>query len=195
MKFYDISQELLSCNLFPGQQPPQHSYLEKLEHGDLCNISFVASNVHVGTHMDAPFHFEQDGADIANVSLEKVMGPAKVVCFTSDITDMDIKQATADGSVRLLFAGEGKLTLAAAQELVGCGVCLVGVTHQAVGLPEDIVQTHHVLLQNRIAIVEGLRLDHVPLGTYFLCAQPIAIAGGDGAPVRAVLINAQETFS
>ena len=49
---------------------------------------------------------------------------------------------------------------------------------------------HRILLGAGVLIVEGLELSHVSPGEYQLVCLPLRIAGGDGAPARAVLITA-----
>jgi len=47
---------------------------------------------------------------------------------------------------------------------------------------------HMILLGAEIVALEGLNLQEVPDGTYFLNAAPLNLAGADGAPCRAILI-------
>ena len=48
---------------------------------------------------------------------------------------------------------------------------------------------HKILLEKEVVLLEGLRLNNIKDGVYFLCAQPVNVAGSDGAPCRAVLIK------
>lgn len=68
------------------------------------------------------------------------------------------------------------------------GVFLLGVDIPSVD-PADSKQlnTHHALYKHDINILENIMLDHVPAGEYELISLPLAIHGGDGSPVRAVL--------
>ena len=45
----------------------------------------------------------------------------------------------------------------------------------------------HLAVPRDMRILEGLVLDHVPPGDYELIALPLALAGLDASPVRAVL--------
>jgi arylformamidase len=56
------------------------------------------------------------------------------------------------------------------------------------GVPEDAYPVHRILLGAGVVIVEGLDLSGAPAGSYELVCLPLRIAGGDGAPARAVLI-------
>jgi arylformamidase len=48
---------------------------------------------------------------------------------------------------------------------------------------------HLALLQREIVLLEGLRLSAVEDGVYFLSAMPLSLAGADGAPCRAILVD------
>ena len=61
---YDISQEVFSCAVYPGDPAPQRSQLQSIESGDICNLSAISMCAHNGTHADAPFHFYADGKTI-----------------------------------------------------------------------------------------------------------------------------------
>ena len=62
---------------------------------------------------------------------------------------------------------------------------------QLAALPKTLLppslDAHHALLEGGVAILENLDLSKVPAGDYELIALPLKIAGGDAAPVRAVL--------
>ena len=49
-----------------------------------------------------------------------------------------------------------------------------------------------VALGAGILILEGLDLTGVPAGRYTLCAFPLNLPGGNGSPVRAVLLKEGE---
>ena len=77
----------------------------------------------------------------------------------------------------------------AGDELAMLGVRLVGTDAQSVGCPGNQARPHRALLQENIAVLEGLCLEAAPPGDYFLIAPPVKIVGRDGAPVRAVLAS------
>jgi len=71
---------------------------------------------------------------------------------------------------------------------VECRVQTVGVDYLSVGgFESGGPETHRILLEAGIWIIEGLRLEHVQPGEYELVCLPLKIIGGDGAPARAVL--------
>jgi len=60
MAIYDISQEVFSCRVFPGDPAPEKRVLSSMEKGDLYNLTAFNMCAHNGTHVDAPFHFIKD---------------------------------------------------------------------------------------------------------------------------------------
>ena len=56
----DISQEVLSCGVYPGDPRPELVPVLRMESGSLYNLSKLSMCVHNGTHVDAPFHFLAD---------------------------------------------------------------------------------------------------------------------------------------
>jgi arylformamidase len=61
-----------------------------------------------------------------------------------------------------------------------------GLTVGSLSAPKEV---HCILLRAEVVIIEGLRMKQVQPGTYFLMAQPLKMAGLDGSPVRAVLLE------
>ena len=70
MKIYDISQEVFSCKVFPGDPAPKKETLLKIAQGDKCNLTAFSMCAHNGTHVDAPYHFCLEGSTISEVPLE-----------------------------------------------------------------------------------------------------------------------------
>ena len=78
MKIYDITQELFSCVVYPGDPAPKKEMLFSMEHGDLYNLTAFSMCAHNGTHIDAPRHFLADGTSVEGVALSKTVGFAYV---------------------------------------------------------------------------------------------------------------------
>ena len=57
MKVYDISQEVFSCVVWPGDPAPIKQTLNSMDRGDLYNLTAFFMCAHNGTHIDAPSHF------------------------------------------------------------------------------------------------------------------------------------------
>ena len=79
MNIYDISQEVFNCEVFPGDIAPEKEENLRIERGDLYNLTSFRMCAHNGTHIDAPFHFYQDGKTVEELSLEKLIGFCYVV--------------------------------------------------------------------------------------------------------------------
>jgi arylformamidase len=65
----------------------------------------------------------------------------------------------------------------------------VGIDYLGIERNQPNHETHTVLMSNEITIIEGLRLDHVPEGQFFLWCVPLAVIGLEAAPARALLIQ------
>ena len=193
MKIYDISQEVFSCKVFPGDPAPERDVLCSMEDGEFYNLTAFYMCAHNGTHVDAPFHFVRDGKTIDEVGLEPFVGSAYVAEHEGVVTAEDAKfmlqKAEGDAAKRLLIKGDAEVSLEAAEVFAKAGLLLVGNGSQTVG-PEDApMAVHLVLLKAGVALLEGIRLEQVPEGTYLLNAAPLNLGGADGAPCRAVLIK------
>jgi len=210
MTIYDISLSI-SPNLptWPGDPGLQLEQYESMDKGALYNATKMSSSVHLGTHVDAPRHFLGDGSTVEHLPLEILTGPCYVAQLPDGIdaiTSEVLKRTEISSEMkRVLFCtsnshywarGESKfqtdfvaITEDGAEWLVQRGVQLVGVDYLSVAPYEESIPTHKVLLQAGVVIVEGLNLSNVMRGFYDLYCLPLKIAGSDGAPARAILIQ------
>ena len=191
MKIYDISQEVFSCAVYPGDPEPQKHTLSATEDGSLYNLTAFYMCAHNGTHIDAPFHFLSKGRTVDQMDLSVFVGDCYVARHTGDVTAGDAQAILkrAAGAGRILIAGKATVTAEAADVFAASGILLIGNESQTVG-PEDApMQVHLILLGKGIALLEGVVLKDVPEGRYFLSAAPLNLAGSDGAPCRAILVE------
>lgn len=191
MKLYDISQEVFSCQVYPGDPKPEKQTLSATEKGDLYNLTAFSMCAHNGTHIDAPFHFLHQGKTVEQMSLHTFVGDCYVARHEGELTGADAAAILqkAEGLPRILIAGPAVVTPEAAEIFANSGICLLGNESQTVG-PEDApMQVHKTLLEKDIALLEGVVLTAVPEGRYFLSAAPLCLAGADGAPCRAYLLQ------
>ncbi len=193
---YDITQPLFECEVFPGDNPPERHVLQKISDGDICNLTGLSMCAHNGTHVDAPFHFINEGKSIDKVSLEKFIGKAYVEEHNGDVSANDAEnilkraeQCCRGSEKKILIKGKATVTLEAAEVFANAGVDLVGNESQTVGPLDAPMAVHLVLLKAEVVLLEGIRLSHVPDGAYFLNCAPLNLSGADGAPCRAVLIK------
>ncbi len=191
MKLYDISQEVFGCEVYPGDEAPSRREDMRMSRGSLYNLTSFSMCAHNGTHIDAPFHFLEDGDTVEQIPLEKIVGDCYVSEQNEDIDEETARRILADakGIPRILMKGRGVVTLAAARVFAQAGIALIGVEGQSVGPEGAPVEVHKVLLSAKVVLLEGIRLGGVAEGVYFLNAAPISLAGSDGAPCRAILIE------
>lgn len=193
-KIIDISQEVFSCKVFPGDPAPQNTQLLSVTKGDVCNLTQLSMCAHNGTHADAPFHFLNDGKTIDQLGLVPFVGDCFVARHDGNVTAADAagimeKAKSAGSAERILIAGNATVTAEAARFFAEAGIKLLGNESQTVG-PEDAPkEVHLILLGAEVVLLEGIVLDDVDEGRYFLSAAPLNLGGCDGAPCRAYLIK------
>lgn len=196
MKLYDISQEVFGCVVFPGDPSPEKEVMMRTSDGDICNLSSFHMCAHNGTHVDAPFHFIEDGKTIDQIDLDRFIGYAYVTgregIISADEASAILKEARrADvrSADRILIKGNSTLSAEGARVFAEAGIKLYGNESQTVG-PEDAPkEVHLIMLGAQVVLLEGIRLAAVPDGVYILDAAPLNLGGADGAPCRAVLIE------
>ena len=193
---YDITQPLFECEVFPGDSKPEKKEVLRISRGDVCNLTAFSMCAHNGTHVDAPFHFINEGKGIDKVNLEKFIGPAYVEKHDGEVTAQDAKdileraKAKFSGSEkRILIGGNAVVTLDAAKVFADANIDLFGNESQTVGPLNAPMKIHLVLLGAEVVLLEGIRLSKVPDGVYYLNCAPLNLTDTDGAPCRAVLID------
>ncbi len=167
-----------------------------IKNGDVCNLTAFSMCAHNGTHVDAPYHFLDDGNTIDKVDLDRFIGYAYVAEHYGDINAEDAKRIIATAktcdlrsSERILIKGKATVTKEAADVFASSQLKLFGNESQTVG-PEDApMEVHLIMLGAKIVLLLGIRLDGVAEGVYILNAAPINLGGTDGAPCRATLVN------
>ena len=191
MKIYDISQQIFSCKVYPGDPKPEKQTLCATERGDMYNLTAFSMCAHNGTHVDAPFHFLGEGKSVDQMDLSTFVGDCYVAWHHGDVTGADATAILqkAEDALRILIAGPATVTAEAAQVFANSGICLLGNESQTVGPENGPMQVHKILLGKDVALLEGIVLTDVTEGRYFLSAAPLNLAGADGAPCRAYLLK------
>jgi arylformamidase len=205
---YDISVPIRTGGVvYPGNPPIMITPQQAISLGAGANVSRLDLGSHSGTHVDAPKHFFDDGAGVDSLSLDVLMGPARLIAFGNDVRSVgeaELMKHDLGGVERLLIRTRNSAWLASgssefhsdytyvapdgAAYLAGLGVKLVGVDYLSVEqFHSGHHRTHRTLLEREIVIVEGLLLSEPPPGDYEFICLPIKLAGLDGAPARAVL--------
>ena len=196
MKIYDISQEVFTCQVYPGDPAPEGVVLKAMEEGEVYNLTAFHMCAHNGTHIDAPFHFIRDGKTVEEIPMEAVVGMAYVAEHHGILTGNDAvgileraKKQSPEGAKRILLKGDVEVSLEAAKIFASSELCLLGNEPQAIGPQDTPMAVHLALLGSGVILLEGIRLGDVSEGVYLLNAAPLNLSGADGAPCRAVLIK------
>jgi arylformamidase len=189
MKIYDITQELFSGKVYPGDPSPSYERVLSIDQGAVCNLTSLTMGAHNATHLDAPYHFYNTGKTVEQLELSKCVGPCSVAEFQENCREEEVFKFLETCQKRLLIKGNAVVTLEMAKSFNKYGIMLVGVESQSVG-PADAPRSVHLeLLGSEVVLLEGLVLHEIDPGEYFLCAVPIKLGGSDGAPCRAILLD------
>jgi len=201
--------------VYPGDPVPafeQHSTIER----DGFNLLTLHLGSQSGTHVDAPYHFDERTPTIDQVPLDRFVGPAVVV----DVPGIGARERIgwnhvaphADrlgpGVIVLLRTDWSRhygrsssfdnpfLDAEACEQMLARGVRTFGI--DAINIdetpdarhPGDGFPVHHLIAEAGGVIAENLRnLGHVDWDDPVVVALPIALEGADGAPVRAVALE------
>ncbi len=206
MKVYDISWPLMpETTEYKNKKTINFQPLTNFEK-DGVRDSLITMRTHSGTHVDAPSHFLKDGKTIDQISLDRLMGPAKVIdlvrvadAITADdlkryeINEQDIillrtmnsaHAETEEFDKEFIYLDASAAAYLAERKIKAVGIDYLGIER---GNPDHT--THTTLMHADIVIIEGLRLSHVQSGAYFMVCLPLAIVGLDAAPARVVLMT------
>ncbi|CAN5797853.1 arylformamidase [soil metagenome] len=191
---------------WPGDDPFSLTQVAHIARGDSVNVMRLETSNHVGTHLDAPYHYDDGGARLQGVPLTWLVGECLVIDAQGDGA-VGAEVATSlgplgGGSVPprvLIRTGEPDrwetfpadfrpLSVALVDALADLGVVLVGTDAPSVDvLDSKDLAVHAAFARRGLVIVEGLALDAVTPGRYELVCLPLRLHDADASPVRAVL--------
>ena len=210
IRLVDLSLDI--CDRTPTFWPdPKTAVIPHLRIENLkYNITQLVMSTHLGTHLDAPFHFFDDGRTVDQLDLSKGFGPAHVLDFTNKcpdgtITREDLQQHVeriGEGARIIIKTGWDKQFPDDRYFAEGPGVspdaCNYLVEQKAACLALDMptvlaadyVDVHRALLRAEVLIIEGLaNLDTLENDHVLLVALPLRIKGRDGSPIRAIAVD------
>jgi arylformamidase len=193
-------------HVYPGDPEPHVERVHRIVDGKAANVSLLVMGSHTGTHVDAPYHFIDDGPRLGEVSLDRMVGEALVVDLrgrmaidAAALADVgfergDIVLFHTDNSERWAASEFQRdftyMTADAAHALVERGVRAIGMDYLSIEqFGSRDFPVHHILLGAGVFVIEGLDLRHVEAGRYVLVCLPLKFPGLDGAPARAVLLD------
>jgi arylformamidase len=204
---YDITRRLRAdLAPWPGDTPFDYRLTWRMAEGASVNVGALTMSTHNGTHADAPFHYEANGATIDALDLDVFVGRALVVDVSA--AGLTVTREFLAPAAEILRAETPRLLLKSGAWpedsvfpasiptlapdvpawLASLGVRLLGLDVPSVDKIESRdLPIHHALGAAGIQILESLDLSAIPEGVYELIALPLKIAGADGAPVRAIL--------
>ncbi|GHI01667.1 arylformamidase [Neobacillus kokaensis] len=199
----DISQPLDNrIAVWPGDTPFRYKVSWSKEESGSVNVGEITMSTHTGTHIDAPFHFDNDGKKVIELDVNLYIGLSRVVHLPkpSSIGIKELSGVELDGVTRLLIRTDAwadrsvfpavipEIEPELASYLAKKGVRLLGLDLPSVDpLDSKELTAHHELTRHGIHILEGLVLDHIDSGDYELAALPLSLVEADGSPVRAVV--------
>jgi arylformamidase len=205
MAIIDISRTLWpDVATWPGDTRFSLTTMLDRAKGHSVNLTTITMSAHTGSHVDAPYHFTDEGPTIEAVDLRPFWGLTQVVTihkqpgplFPQDFSDYDLSEAPrllvhtpASSFDPALFPHNILYPSPALADYLGrLEIILYGTDAPSMDKTDDPhLPGHNALLRNNIAILEGLDLSHAPDGLYELVALPLKIQNGDGSPVRAAL--------
>lgn len=191
---------------WPGSSGFRLIQTSEMKKGDVANGSRMDTDVHIGTHIDAPSHSIVDGDTIDKLEIDIFIGPAYVLYLpdVAEITASILEKSKIPKNIRrLLFHTKNSqiwaandnefkkdfvaLTKGAAEWIVSNEIRLVGIDYLSIQQFGESMDTHNIMLKKNVVIVEGLNLHGVDEGVYDLICLPLRIVGAEGSPARAVL--------
>lgn len=205
MKIHDISRPL------NADTPVYKNYDSKRFHHNVVSTfdenrvheSEIKTNLHTGTHVDAPKHMIEDGSALGEYDIRHYIGPCEVYDLTAvddAIRLKDIENLSFDPERIVLFKTKNSFDKDfnfkfvyveedAASHLVHLGIKTVGLDAMSIERDKPAHEVHDIFLGNGVAIIEDLRLADIEAGRYFLSALPLNIPEAEASPVRAVLLE------
>ena len=207
MKIIDISWPLSPVTTsYKDKKVIQVNTLKEFAKDGVRETSVILGS-HSGTHVDAASHFLQDGTTIDQLDLHQVVGKCRVIEIPhtiNGITREDLLSATGgvhDGEIILLKTANSAsdcnapfnpnfvyLERSAAQYVALQNIRAIGIDYLGIERMQPDHETHILLMQANIVVIEGLRLAVVDPGEYFLVCLPLYMLGVEAAPARAILI-------
>ncbi|MBS2969539.1 cyclase family protein [Metabacillus sp. KIGAM252] len=202
MKMYDVSAPIFEGMPVYKNKEEKQPVLNTATNGYVTETR-IAMDLHTGTHVDSPLHMIVEGDTMESISLDDLVGEAKVFDLThvedrirkEDIEKFDIQKGDFvlfktknsledEFNFEFIFVAE-----CAAKHLSEIGIRGVGIDALGVERSQEGHPTHKTLFKHDVIIIEGLRLKEVSEGSYFMVAAPLKIVGKDAAPARILLFE------
>lgn len=201
---WDISPPVhAGAPVFPGDTAYAQQWVASIGPACPVNVSAITLSPHVGSHADAPLHYDPAGAPIGEVPLETFIGPCRVIhaIGVGPLVQFDhLSHALKDVPPRVLVRTYARMPQDAfdndlpafapetVERLADLGVVLIGIDSASIDpASSKTLDSHQVIRRRGLRVLENLLLDDVPEGDYELIALPLKLTTADASPVRAVL--------
>ncbi|MGO1988019.1 cyclase family protein [Mammaliicoccus vitulinus] len=203
----DVTQTLTNdIANWPGDEPFQFKLSATKEETSSVNIGSISTSTHIGTHMDAPFHFDNDGIKIHEIDVNRLIGEATLVEFIGEklITRELLEHVDIKGTIVMIktkYEAHSDvfpdtvpvLTEDAIAYLSSIGIKVFGIDVPSVDdIDSKTLDNHHAFNRYDIINIENLLLENVAQGYYDFIGLPLNIVGADGSPIRAVIAKKGE---
>jgi len=205
---FDISMTIRKDMLvYKGKDEirPRLTTIRDFNQGD-AHESELQMNVHTGTHVDAPLHMLEDGENANLFFAENPFYKSKLLDLTEieeKITAADLKEYNIEKNSFIILKTKNSqpgflektpekfiyLAESGAEYLIDKNIKGVGIDTNGIERAQSEHPTHKKLLAEKIMILEGLRLNQVPAGSYIMLLSLLKIADSDGLPGRAYLFE------
>jgi len=205
---FDISMTIRKDMLvYKGKDEirPRLTTVRDFSQGD-AHESELQMNVHTGTHVDAPLHMLEDGENANLFFAENPFYKSKLLDLTEideKITAADLKEYNIEKNSFIILKTKNSqpgflektpekfiyLAESGAEYLIDKNIKGVGIDTNGIERAQSEHPTHKKLLAEKIIILEGLRLNQVPAGSYIMLLSLLKIADSDGLPGRAYLFE------
>ncbi len=207
-KYLDISVSLSeSLPVWPSDPRITMPPASRIADGAGANITRLGIGTHTGTHVDAEWHFIEDGQRLEALTPDRLIGPCYVADLTHCTTHISASDLEAAGipenSTRVILKTtnsdlwttsptqfqESYIGIApdGAEWIVNRGLDFIGIDYHSVEPFKAGGKTHRIILGAGLIILETVDLRNVEPGHYTLYCLPLRIDGYDGSPCRAVL--------
>jgi arylformamidase len=208
MKIYDISMEIkgdMAVWKDKEDKRPKIDFTSTIGK-DNANESRLYLDAHTGTHVDAPYHFLNNGDKVDAIPIDRFVGECAVIDLTkiknrgiekSDLVKFRDKIRKNDVVIlktsnkfeksfdfNYVYLAESGAEFLAFKKIKTVGINALGIERNQPGH-----ETHKILLGKNIPIFEGLELSKIRAGRYFFLGLPLKVKNGDAAPARAMLVR------
>ena len=211
MKILDLTLTISDkLPTFPGSPKPNFIQWENLK-DDGYNLELLFLSSHTGTHLDAPYHFLENGLKIHEINPKRLIREAILIrsrkkanqsITKNDIQKFEKKYGKIPNNSTIVFWTGWQKTLhndsyfnenpglseAAAKYLVSKKTNLVGIDSPSIDFKgSQRFSVHRIFSKNNILIVENLaNLEKIRSPKFYFVVLPLKLKGATGSPVRAI---------